>query len=131
MIIQKQYSKELRDALLTAYFTGHESGAAIAKRFGVNPGTVSVWITRYKNQYIQLRPHPTNNPIFEEELQNTANMPKEKPSRAELELRINQLEEQLEEERMRSTCLDKMIEIAERDLKISIRKKSGAKQSKK
>ena len=50
MIIQKQYSKELRDALLTAYFSGHESGGAIAERLGVNPGTVSIWITCLTNK---------------------------------------------------------------------------------
>jgi hypothetical protein len=41
------------------------------------------------------------------------------------------LEQQLDQERLRSLCLDKMIDIAERDLNIVIRKKSGAKQSKK
>ncbi len=45
--------------------------------------------------------------------------------------RIKLLEQQLEEERMCSICLYKMIDIAERDLNIVIRKKSGTKQSKK
>ena len=43
--------------------------------------------------------------------------------------RICELERELAKEKMRSECLEKMIEIAERELKIDIRKKSGAKQS--
>lgn len=44
------------------------------------------------------------------------------------ESRIRQLEKDLEYEKMRTHALDKMIDIAERDLKISIRKKSGTRQ---
>lgn len=58
-------------------------------------------------------------------------MAKETQSPLELEARIKELEQQLDQERLRSLCLDKMIDIAERDLNIVIRKKSGAKQSKK
>jgi hypothetical protein len=43
--------------------------------------------------------------------------------------RIIELEHRLPLEKMRSDSLSKMIEIAERELKIDIRKKSGAKQS--
>jgi hypothetical protein len=46
-----------------------------------------------------------------------------------MEVRILELERELAREKMRSQCLDKMIEIAERELKIDIRKKSGARQS--
>jgi|APFre7841882590_1041340.scaffolds.fasta_scaffold108022_1 transposase len=52
------------------------------------------------------------------------------PYEQELEARVKQLEEQLKYERLRTLALNTMIDIAERDLKISIRKKSGAKQSK-
>jgi transposase-like protein len=45
-----------------------------------------------------------------------------------LESRINQLEKELEYEKLRTHALDTMIDIAERELKITIRKKSGAKQ---
>jgi hypothetical protein len=50
-------------------------------------------------------------------------------SAEEKDLRISELERQLSKETMRAECLEKMIEIAERELKIDIRKKSGAKQS--
>ena len=43
--------------------------------------------------------------------------------------RVKELEHQLSVEKIRSESLSKMIEIAERELEIDIRKKSGAKQS--
>lgn len=46
----------------------------------------------------------------------------------ELEARIKQLEKDLEYEKLRVHALDTMINIAERELKIPIRKKSGARQ---
>lgn len=45
-----------------------------------------------------------------------------------LELKVRQLEKDLEFERLRTHALDKMIDIAERDLNIAIRKKAGTRQ---
>jgi hypothetical protein len=45
-----------------------------------------------------------------------------------LELKVRQLEKDLEFERLRTHALDKMIDIAERDLNIEIRKKAGTRQ---
>jgi hypothetical protein len=56
-------------------------------------------------------------------------MEKQELSPEKIQARIQELERALATEKMRSQCLDKMIEIAERNFKIDIRKKSGAKQS--
>ncbi|MDR1610087.1 MAG: hypothetical protein LBS08_01070 [Candidatus Symbiothrix sp.] len=45
--------------------------------------------------------------------------------------RIKSLEAELERERMRSIVLEKMIDVAGRELGVDIRKKFGAKQSRK
>lgn len=45
-----------------------------------------------------------------------------------LEMKIRELEKALDYEKLRVLALDTMIEVAERDLKISIRKKRGTKQ---
>lgn len=50
------------------------------------------------------------------------------PYERELEAKVKKLEQQLDYEQLRTLALDTMIDIAERDLKISIRKKSGAKR---
>ncbi|MFR1361618.1 hypothetical protein [Alistipes ihumii] len=57
-------------------------------------------------------------------------MKKEHLTAEEMARRIEELEQQLKQEQMRSIVLDQMIDLAEGELKISIRKKSGAKQSK-
>ncbi len=46
----------------------------------------------------------------------------------ELELKVMQLEQELDHEKLRTLALTTMIDIAERDLKIPIRKKSGTKR---
>ena len=50
MVIKNHYSKEFRDAVLTAYFTSDESCAAIALRFNVDKVTLGAWIHRNKNK---------------------------------------------------------------------------------
>lgn len=49
----------------------------------------------------------------------------------ELKAQIRLLKQELTYEKLKSEALSEMIDIAEEELKISIRKKSGAKQSKK
>ena len=46
----------------------------------------------------------------------------------ELELKIKKLEDDLKREQYRTMALNTMIDIAERELKVDIRKKSGAKR---
>ena len=53
---------------------------------------------------------------------------KEKQKLAALQERNKQLEKQLEDARLKNIALDLLIDIAEEKLKISIRKKPGAKQ---
>lgn len=53
---------------------------------------------------------------------------KERADNKKLEQRIKELEKQLEQAKMKNIALDTMIDVAETELKISIRKKSGSKQ---
>jgi transposase len=62
-------------------------------------------------------------------LQRTMSKEEEKtPRERKLEAKVKELEKALEQERLRTLALNTMINVAERDLKISIRKKSGTKQ---
>ena len=66
-----------------------------------------------------------------EQLETTIIMTKEVEKTAhelELEARIRKLEEELRYEKFRTLALNTLIDVAERDLKITIRKKPGAKQ---
>lgn len=53
---------------------------------------------------------------------------KDRADNGELEKRIKELENQLELAQMKNVALNTMIDIAEKDYKLSIRKKSGLKQ---
>lgn len=114
------YSEEFRKKVLDVYYGGEESVAQISERFDVNIETVRSWVFRANSERDKMsKLDETNN----------LTMKKGKTSSGDLEKRIQALEKELEDERMRSICLDKMIDIAEQELKIDIRKKSGAKQS--
>lgn len=114
------YSEEFRKKVLDVYYGGEESVAQISERFDVNIETVRSWVFRANSERDKMsKLDETNN----------LTMKKGKTSSDHLEKRIQALEKELEDERMRSICLDKMIDIAEQELKIDIRKKSGAKQS--
>ena len=67
----------------------------------------------------------------EDQIQQHRAMTKEKQkssSEQELELKIKKLEEDLKREQFRTLALNTMIDIAERELKVDIRKKAGAKR---
>ena len=53
---------------------------------------------------------------------------KEKAKLAAAQKRMRQLEKQLEDAQMKNIALETMIDVAEEQLKITIRKKSGPKQ---
>lgn len=115
------YAEEFRKKVLAVYYGSEESISQISERFDVNIETVRSWVFRSNSERDKKSKF--------EETNNNLTMKKEKISSEELEKRILALEKDLEQERMRSVCLDKMIDIAEQELKIDIRKKSGAKRS--
>jgi transposase-like protein len=119
------YTEEFKERVLAAYHVSDESAREIARRFGVNHDTVKSWVYRKRT----LESFDSVKSVNFAELE-TNWMRKEKKLSAEvMEIRIRELERQLAREKMWSESLEKMIEIAERDLQIDIRKKSGARQS--
>jgi transposase-like protein len=119
---RKFYSEEFKERVLTAYYNSNESVSMMARRFDISRDTVSSWVYRKRTagkskKRIKLAPLESR---F---------MKGKELSAEEKGMRIRELERSLSVEKMRSESLEKMIEIAERELKIDIRKKSGAKQS--
>jgi transposase-like protein len=116
------YSAEFKERVLAAYHNSNESVSAIAERFGVKRDTFASWVYRKRTT-------PDSKKGVNLASSGTNFMSREELSSEAKDARIRDLERQLSNEKMRSECLEKMIEIAERELKIDIRKKSGAKQS--
>jgi len=119
---KKFYSKEFKERALTAYQNSNESVSMIAHRYGISRDTFSSWVYRKKTAF-DSRKSDTFASL------NSTSMKKKEMSQEEMSVRINELEHQLALEKMRAESLSKMIDIAERELKIDIRKKTGAKQS--
>lgn len=129
MVDRKNYS-EFRRMVLKSYFTSHKSLSEVGKEFQVKPSTVHQWTRRYGSEFSRYRIIQQDIHTFHSVSNTPTIVKKNKLTPEQMEQRILELEQQLKNEQMRSTVLDQMIEIAERDLKLSIRKKSGAKQFK-
>lgn len=83
--------------------------------FGVKDGysLLAYWIKRYSPSI------PVTLPVMSE---------KEKQKLEALQKQVKELEKQLENAQMKNVALETMIDVAEEQLKIKIRKKSGPKQ---
>jgi transposase-like protein len=115
------FTDELRFKVVHDYISSDLSQRELMEKYkirGVN--TIKKWMRKFDMQ------EPSQNQI---ELQRTMAKQKEKTLyEHELESKVKKLEQQLSNEQLRTLALDTMIDIAERDLKISIRKKSGVKR---
>jgi transposase-like protein len=117
----KQFTDEFKFQVIQEYLTTDISQVKLRKKYSIG-GTNSItnWMRKFGTSEISQE---------QINLQRTMSKESEKtPQERKLEAKIKELEKALEHERMRSLALDTMINVAERDLKISIRKKSGTKQ---
>lgn len=121
MDIQKQ---AVREYLMEGY-----SYRALAEKYGVSRSTINKWVLVYQGVHNIPRSHKQ---LSYDLQQKTLGKKSKQPSgqkQSEFEKKIALLEKQLEWERQRTHALDTMITVAERELRIDIRKKSGTKQS--
>jgi len=115
------FPDELKLKVVQEYLSTDVSQQELMKKYHIRGNhCISDWMRKFNLQA------PSEQEI---ELQRTMAKQKEKtPYERELEAKVQKLEQQLDHEQLRTLALDTMIDIAERDLKISIRKKSGAKR---
>jgi transposase len=116
-----QYSEAFKKQVSEAYHAGEDDQYVVAARFGVSQSSVNIWSKKYILD-------ETNKP--EEALTSEMKKKAEKGNN-ELQQRVKELEKALEEERLKRIGYQTMIDIAEKELKIDIRKKSDTKQSEK
>jgi transposase len=115
------FTDKLKFKVVHEYMNTDVSQQELMQKFNIKGNnTIKRWMRKFDLH------EPSQNQI---ELQRTMAKQKEKtPYELELEAKVKKLEQQLDNEQLRTLALDTMIDIAERDLKISIRKKSGAKR---
>ena len=121
---------DLKTQIIREYLTQGGGFRKLAEKYGISRTTICKWVAIY--QGIHNLP-----PTEKQEKYSTSSMNSSKKkltaeqleSTEVLQQKIAALEKQLEWEKLRSEALDTMINIAEKDLDIQIRKKPGAQQS--
>lgn len=110
-----------KQSAIKRYLSGHKSYRALEKEFGVNKSTINRWVIEYQN-----------GSLIGQQIEKRANLALMKQPKLEgLPKDVVELQKQLAEEKLRNKLLTAMIDIAEDQLKIPIRKKYGTRQLKK
>lgn len=112
------YDLELKVKIIEKYLEGDASFAMLSRRYKIHPGVISRWIRVIKN----------GRAVIRKKISKFTGMAQHQTIE-QLQEQIKQLNRQLEDERIKAELYKKMIEIAERDLGIPIKKKYGARRS--
>jgi hypothetical protein len=114
---EKSNSQAFRRWLVREIVSGRMTQREVIERFELNQknpyALLCKWIKRYSPSI------PVTLPVMSE---------KEKQKLEALQKQLKELEKQLEHAQMKNVALETMIDVAEEQLKIKIRKKSGPKQ---
>lgn len=117
----KDFSDELKLEIVQEYLSTDISLEGLKRKYNFGgSNNIQNWMRKFGISY------PEENQVTPKKV-----MPKEiKKSRTEeeLEQKIKKLEEELKYEKFKTIALNTMIDVAERELKVDIRKKPGAKQ---
>jgi transposase len=117
----KQRSKEEKLKIVQEYINSDVTMTALMAKYDIaGMGSISRWMRNFGFQ----APSPQTLELNKQMAKETNKTLKER----ELEQKIRELEKALDYEKLRTRALETMIDIAENDLKIPIRKKSGTKQ---
>lgn len=111
-----------KQEIVNEYLLGGSSYRDLARKHGVSRTTINNWVMGYEGRGIareRVVERVTSPPMETEK--NTLG----------LSLEVLELQKQLEQERLRNKLLTAMIDIAEEELKIPIRKKYGTRPLKK
>ena len=119
------YSISFRKKVIEEYLSGEESQRQISRRYELKSrSTLARWMKELG--YRNIKSEVIRKPTFE--LKTQSFMPSKSSSESsedpeKLQKRIEELERQLQDEKLRTEAYQRMIEKAEKDLNITIRKK--------
>ena len=117
----KRFPDELAYQIVQEYLTTDISQSELKKKynFGGN-GNIYRWMRKFGVSKPDTDQINLNRVMSQEKESN--------PRERDLELKISKLEEELQREKFKALALNTLIDVAESDLKIEIRKKPGAKR---
>ena len=115
------YDLKLKEKIIKEYLKGEKSFAMLGRQYEINPGIISRWvrIARFGRPGKATPPKPTKFTGMQEKVNKTLE---------ELQFQVKALQQQLEDEQLKTLILEKTIEIAKRDYNIDLLKKYGAKR---
>ena len=120
---QNRYPIDLKRKVAKEYLSGRASYGILAEENGLrDKSVVKEFVKWYRHQLSK----ESELVIDESKLTNTSILTEQ-----ELAERVKKLEKQLQQAELKAEMLETMIDIAENELGIDIRKKSGANRSKK
>ena len=103
-----------KESIIAEYLLGETTFRKLGAKYGVDFRAIHHWVTKFQGKpmkKVKLKIKPTDD------------LPKE-----ELPTDVKQLQEELRKAKLHNKLLNSIIDIAEDQLKIDIRKKSGTKQ---
>jgi len=105
-----------KESIIVEYLAGKTSYRKLGARYGYPFRTIQRWVVKYRKMQKQ------SEKIVKQAAEAACNESSEITD-------VKELQEELRKARMLNKVLNEMIDIAEQDLKVSIRKKPGIKRS--
>jgi transposase len=112
-----------KTSILRAILDGRMTVREAMIAYRVSSSTINYWIRMYKREKGELAPIMVNKNTSSREGSGEAEELKA------LKNQIQEIQQELKEEKLKNQALNTLIDVAEDNLKISIRKKTGAKRS--
>jgi transposase-like protein len=113
---------DIKTQAVNDYLTQGIGYRELAQKYGVSRTTICKWVQIHQGIH-NIPPNEKQEKYYLNTMRNPENHSPEKV--IQLEQKIALLEKQLAWEKLRADALDNMVNIAEKQLNISIRKKSG------
>jgi transposase-like protein len=123
---------DIKQQAITEYLTQGIGYRQLAAKYGVSRSTICKWVQIHQGIH-NIPPTQKQQKYYLSTMNSTPEntAAEDCKNKQALEQKIALLEKQLAWEKLRADALDTMINIAEKQLDISIRKKSGSQQSRK
>ena len=118
---KNNFSPEEKMAMIQEYLTTDISMSAMIRKYHIGHSSIPRWMANFGIPMPE-RVLPSNVMVQQNEKQTSA------ITVESLESQLKSLQAELEREKLRNLALNTMIDVAEEELHIDIRKKAGAKQ---
>lgn len=111
-----------KEEIINEYLLGKAGYRVLSKKYGVSRSAINRWVMEFQG-----RPRSKSRELKSVHLL----LMKQQDTRQNLPTEVAELQKELAKERLRNKLLTAIIDVAEQELKISIRKKYGTKPLKK